>query len=795
MKKTPYTVLLVLTVVSLALPNPARAQGTDQLPVVRVGTVSDGAHKYLATEIRNLIEREVFELTRGEFDVRFPKSKQLQADWSIAGVNTAINKLLADRDVDLVIALGVLGSNELARRTRLPKPVIAPFIIDREIQALPFKDGASGVKNLSYLTFPGDVQRDLRRFREIVRFKTLGLFYQQEMMEAIPALRQKAMQAARNVGADVRFIPVGTSANAALTAIPNDVDAVYLPPLVRLSQEEFEKLINGLIKRRLPSFALLGRTDVERGVLAGVAPAVELGRSARRVALNLQRILLGEDAGTLPVSLPLRERLTINMRTARAIGFSPSFRMMRTADLLFEQVPAKRRLSLDSAVREAVRANRDIKVAQQTVAAGEQDIRQARSALFPQLDLLGDGVHIDDKRAAVIPGQAENTTSGSLALNQIIYSEPTFGNISVQRSLQRSRESQRDTVRLNIVLDAANAYLDVLRAKTTERIARDNVDLSLQNLELAKLRRRIGTASPAEVFRWQSEVATSRGILVTAEARTGVARIALNRLMHRPLDERFATTEVGLDDPALITSRQSLIDMIDDRRSFVTFSNFMVEEGLAASPELREIQAGIDAQQRTLKSTKAAFWQPSLSLGAEQTEIFDRSGAGSSGPIIDAIGDSETIIALQLRLPLYTGGSRRADETQAAEELTGLRLQRQSTIERVEQRTRSALQTARASYANIELLRQAADAALKNLELVQDSYARGVVSIVDLLDAQNSAVLSEQRASNAIYNFLKDLMELERSISRFDFFQSADEQAQWIKRLQAFFKQRSVFEQ
>ena len=34
MKKTPYTVLLVLTVVSLALPNPARAQGTDRLPVV-----------------------------------------------------------------------------------------------------------------------------------------------------------------------------------------------------------------------------------------------------------------------------------------------------------------------------------------------------------------------------------------------------------------------------------------------------------------------------------------------------------------------------------------------------------------------------------------------------------------------------------------------------------------------------------------------------------------------------------------------------------------------------------------
>ena len=42
-------------------------------------------------------------------------------------------------------------------------------------------------------------------------------------------------------------------------------------------------------------------------------------RMARRIALNLQRILLGDDPGTLPVDIERTEVMTINMATARAI--------------------------------------------------------------------------------------------------------------------------------------------------------------------------------------------------------------------------------------------------------------------------------------------------------------------------------------------------------------------------------------------------------------------------------------------------------------------------------------------
>ncbi len=118
-----------------------------------------------------------------------------------------------------------------------------------------------------------------------------------------------------------------------------------------------------------------------------------------------------------------------------------------------------------------------------------------------------------------------------------------------------------------------------------------------------------------------------------------------------------------------------------------------------------------------------------------------------------------------------------------------LQLERQATAERIDQRIRSALHQASASYPNIRLSRSAAEAARKNLELVTDQYVRGLVSIVDLLDAQNSSLRADQDAENAVYNFLIDWMDVERAAGRFDFLMTQAEREEWFQRLQEFFNQ------
>ncbi len=84
-------------------------------------------------------------------------------------------------------------------------------------------------------------------------------------------------------------------------------------------------------------------------------------------------------------------------------------------------------------------------------------------------------------------------------------------------------------------------------------------------------------------------------------------------------------------------------------------------------------------------------------------------------------------------------------------------------------------------------MQEAAEAARKNLELVTDSYSRGVVSIIDLLDAKNAALVAEGCAANAEYDVLIDLMQLQRGTNNIDFFRSDEERTAWFDRLAAFF--------
>ena len=89
------------------------------------------------------------------------------------------------------------------------------------------------------------------------------------------------------------------------------------------------------------------------------------------------------------------------------------------------------------------------------------------------------------------------------------------------------------------------------------------------------------------------------------------------------------------------------------------------------------------------------------------------------------------------------------------------------------------------SHLCIGLAREGADAAGNNLELVSDAYSQGLVSIIDLIDAQNAALVADLSAATAVYDFLVDWVEVERAVGRFSLFMTADGRNDFFDRLQA----------
>jgi outer membrane protein TolC len=279
--------------------------------------------------------------------------------------------------------------------------------------------------------------------------------------------------------------------------------------------------------------------------------------------------------------------------------------------------------------------------------------------------------------------------------------------------------------------------------------------------------------------------------MLEASRQLDVARSILNRILNRPVEERFRAEVPDLLDPNLRTGRGTLEPYVNNPWTFEQFRDFMVREGLDASPELKGLDKAIAAQERALLSSRRTYWSPTVALFGDWTNRLNRSGEGSDpGPPIPAAtlpNDTDWNLGVQLSLPLVSGGARKAEVRRDTENLAALRLARESTREKIELRIRASLFQIAASSPAIDLSAQAADAAHRNLDLVRDSYEQGVVSILDLLDAQNAALISNQVAANSVYDFLIDLMEVQRAAVNFDFFLSAEDRAAWFERLERFF--------
>ena len=216
----------------------------------------------------------------------------------------------------------------------------------------------------------------------------------------------------------------------------------------------------------------------------------------------------------------------------------------------------------------------------------------------------------------------------------------------------------------------------------------------------------------------------------------------------------------------------------------------MARTNAALGLKIRAANRANVAQQRAARSAQRAFYLPELSLRAVGSEALERSGRGSeSGPGFP--DDQAWNVTLQASLPLFTGGARRAEYARNRYGLRQLEAQRESTADAVEARTRAALHRTASSYPAIELSQDAAAAARENLAMVRDAYAKGALSVTDLVDAQDASLEAELAAAEAKYTFLIDFVAVLRATGDFDMLLDPASRQSWFERVDAWFREHA----
>ncbi len=223
-------------------------------PTVTIGVLADGPY-LRAADVFELLRAEMSEVLALDFEASFPDDKWLAGDWTVAGIEAELERLLADPEVDLVLTIGLAASQLAAQRPDLPKPVVAPLVVDAVVQGLPSEGLGSGVHNFNYLYVQNTV--DIAAYREVVEFRSVALLIEESFAAALGDALDRTSAVLTEQGLDPRLVPVGRSIEDALAALDGDIEAVYLLPQPQFSAEEFARLVDGLSARRLPSFTWL----------------------------------------------------------------------------------------------------------------------------------------------------------------------------------------------------------------------------------------------------------------------------------------------------------------------------------------------------------------------------------------------------------------------------------------------------------------------------------------------------------------------------------------------------------
>ncbi len=769
-----------------------------------IGVVEDGPLPRPIVPI-SYLEKEIQGLAGAEFSVEMPASKQLDGAWTIDGARAALRQLLDDPDVDIVITTGLIASNQAAHIENLPKPVIAMIVADVQLQEMPaMRSGnkvSSGKTNFVYLAPVGvaddrestfkqtNIDQAIDIFHDAVRFDHLAVLLDRATIESVPALAsEKAREVSARLGVHTTVVPFNDTVANALAAIPAETDAVLVGPLLRLDNEGMQELARGFVDRGLPSFALLGRSELVHGLLMTSGGREEDAvRYARRLALNVQRIMLGDQPDAIDVRITEPHRLAINMRTAEAIGFYPRYAVLADAELLFgDELEQGESLGLADAMLEALQANLNLNVAAYDPLVARETGKLARAQLLPQLGIGATAVQIDEDRANPIV-QSERSTDAKISGSQVVYSDDVRAGYKIAGYLESAASYGYQTESLDTLQLAARSYLTVLRARALEKVQRSNLEVTRANLELARLRQSIGASGRGDVLRWESQLATDRQNLVEAESERRVALTTFNQVLNRPLSRNFTPADEDVSRSIAVFQDERFRSFIDNAAVWRLFQEVLVRQTLEQAPELKEFDKLLAAQERQVLASRRKFYLPEVTLGGSLGTNISRGGAGSDLSLT-GLDDDSWSIALSASWPLFSSGALRAQLNRDRYSLKQLERSRAAVAQQLETRTLVALHRASGTYPSLEFSSEAAQAASENLELVTDAYSTGAVSVTDLIDAQNAALAADLRAVDARYAYLIDAVDVLRATGSFVLLVEPRSAEAWFQEVESYIR-------
>jgi outer membrane protein TolC len=760
--------------------------GLAQANAIKVALVKDGPLTAYIPE--SVIKNEISELLGGEYTLSYVDNTRTTANWSVESIHKVFDDLYSDQSIDFIVTLGPIASHELTNRKSLSVATIAAVVINPIIQNFPLKNSKSDRRNLSFVADLSDSGGEIEFFSEFVGKRKIAVLVEPFLAESWNELQLVLDGAAKEYGLSFTQISVGDDLEEIRRSIPLDTEAVIVGFLSQYNQAQIEQLADLLIELRLPSYTFMGERGVELGFMV-TQGQVEQDRAklSRRVALNIQRLLLGQSAEQLPVDINFSSQVIFNERTALMVNFAPNWQKIISAKVLFrDESDDKVLLSIEEALKRALKENLSLQSQAIDIDIAKRNAAISKSRLYPQLGLSVSYQQINEEQA--ILGNPESRGDASLSLSQSLYSESLWANFEVKELQFEIEVESYKMASLEIAEQTVQSYLQLLSAKANETIQNANLELTTRNLALARNRMQIGSSGQSDVLRFKSQMARDRQTLFSATAARQQAEVILATTINLADGKLVDIQRPQIGNLLNILTNTRFLNYVSNQIEWQTFQEFYKKEALKNSPQLKQIEINELISKRQLLSNERGNYMPDISLVAKKGDNFLQSGEQA----LDEYHGESWRLGVEATLSFDLSGSRNKTSQVQRLQLKKIELNKRALRQQVETSTQQALFAIGSSYPSIQLSKESSKAAVDSLAIVQDSYAKGAVSISELLDAQNNALTARLSAAEAEYRFLSDYVSLLKAAGDFSPLLHGQYSADWFERLNKYFKQKNI---
>lgn len=411
--------------------------------------------------------------------------------------------------------------------------------------------------------------------------------------------------------------------------------------------------------------------------------------------------------------------------------------------------PTTIKTDLISVYQEAVGNNADLAAARADYGARREIVPQARAGLLPNLSGGAETMHTRTQldQPAITSNRSGNVWSATLS--QPIFRADRWFQLQAAEAVNEQAALELSATEQNLILQSAENYFAVLRAQDNLASTKAEEAAFKRQLDQSNERFDVGLSDKTDVLQSQAGYDAARANRIIARRQVDDAFQALVTLTNR-------------DYGAL----QGVVHTLPVQVPTPNDAKAWVETAGRQNLNLLATNYAVNAAEETLRQRKAGH-APTLDAVARYQK-GDNDSLGFSNPApqpgVRYGGDVEqTTVALQLNIPIYSGGLTSSQVREAYQRLSQSEQQRESLRRQVVENTRNLHRAVNTDVEQVQARKQSIISSQSALQATEIGYQVGTRNIVDVLDAQRQLYTSVRDYNNSRYDYILDNLRLKQA--------------------------------